>query len=104
MIVIANVFQKWQTVEDVVKPLSIKRRFRTSFDSQRVNGCQPLVKSAWEYFCHIFWSLWREMSCKVSPLWKLEILGVFVNTMTADEKYPVRDCENLQFPTQTKSS
>ena len=29
----ANVFPKLQTVKDLVKPLSRKRRFRTSFDS-----------------------------------------------------------------------
>ena len=29
-----------------------------------------------------------------------EILGVFVNRLTADGKYPVQDCENLQLPIQ----
>ena len=29
-----------------------------------------------------------------------EILGVFVNTLTADGKYPCQDCENLQLPIQ----
>ena len=37
------------------------------------------------------------MICKISPLLKFEIWGVFVNTFTADDKYPVRDSENLQF-------
>ena len=32
----------------------------------------------------------------MSPLVLGEILGVFVNTLTADAKYPVEDCENLQ--------
>ena len=40
------------------------------------------------------------MICKISPLLKFEILGVFVNTLTADDKYPVRDCGDLQFPIQ----
>ena len=35
------------------------------------------------------------MIWKISPLLKFEILIVFVNTMTADEKYPVPDCENF---------
>ena len=52
---IANVFPKLQTVKDLVKPLSRKSRFRTSFDSQDVNGCQRLVKSAGEHFHYIFW-------------------------------------------------
>ena len=29
-----------------------------------------------------------------------EILVVFVNKLTADEKYPVQDCENLQLSIQ----
>ena len=29
-----------------------------------------------------------------------EILGVFVNRLTADGKYPVQDYENLQLPIQ----
>ena len=41
------------------------------------------------------------MIWKISPLGKFEILGVFGNTLTADDKYPVRDCENLLLPLQT---
>ena len=33
-----------------------------------------------------------------------EILGVFVNTLTADGKYPVQVCENLQLSTQMQLS
>ena len=44
------------------------------------------------------------MTWKISPLWKFEILGVFVNIATGDDKYPLGDCENLQFPIQTKLS
>ena len=32
----------------------------------------------------------------MSPLVLAEILGLFVNTLTADDKYRVQDCENLQ--------
>ena len=37
------------------------------------------------------------MICKISPLLKFEILGVFFNTLIADVKYPVRDWQNLKF-------
>ena len=104
MIVIANVIRKLQTGTDLVKPLSRKRRFRTSFDIQSGNVCQTPVKSAWERFYHIFWSLWVEMIWKTSPWFNFEILGVFLNTLTADDKCPVRDCENMQFPIQMQSS
>ena len=40
----------------------------------------------------------------MSPLVIGEILGVFVNTLTADGKYPVQGCENLQLPIQMQLS
>ena len=55
MIVIGNVFPKLQNVKGLVKSLSRNRCFRTSFDSQRVNGCKTLVKFALEHLYHIFW-------------------------------------------------
>ena len=33
-----------------------------------------------------------------------QILGVFVNTLTADGKYPVQGCENLQHPIEMQLS
>ena len=44
------------------------------------------------------------MTLKISPLLKFEILGGFVNTLTADDKYPVWYCENLKFPIQLQLS
>ena len=44
------------------------------------------------------------MICKISPLFKFEILGLFVNTLTVDDKYPVQDCENLQLPIEVQIS
>ena len=40
----------------------------------------------------------------MSPLVLGEILGVSVNTLTADPKYPIQDCENLQLPIQMQLS
>ena len=100
MILIANVFPKIQTVKDLVRPLSKKCRFRTSIDSQHVKGYQSLVKSALEHFYHIFSSLWEEIIWKISPLLEFEILGVFDNTLTADDKCLVQDCGDLQFAIQ----
>ena len=36
----------------------------------------------------------------MSPLVLGEILGVFVDKLTPDGKYPIEDCENLQLPIQ----
>ena len=46
IIVIANVFPKLQTFKDLVRPLSKKRRLRTSFENhQHPKESQALVKS-----------------------------------------------------------
>ena len=47
-----------------------------------------------------FSSLSGKLIPKMSPVVSGEILGVFVNTLTADVKYPLQDCENLQLPIQ----
>ena len=44
------------------------------------------------------------MILKISPLLKFKLLGVFVNSLSADDKYLVGDCENLLFPIQTEVS
>ena len=44
------------------------------------------------------------MISKITPLLKFEIIGVFVNTLTADYKYASLDCENLQFLIQMQLS
>ena len=36
----------------------------------------------------------------MSPLVLGDILGVFVNVLTADTKYPVQDCDKLRLPIQ----
>ena len=40
----------------------------------------------------------------MSPLVLGEILRVFVNTLTADGKYPVQECQNLQIPIEMQLS
>ena len=37
------------------------------------------------------------MTWKISPLLNFEVLRVFVDTLTADEKYPFGDSGDLQF-------
>ena len=47
-----------------------------------------------------FPSLLGELIWKISPLVISEILEVFVNTLSADDKYPVQDCESLALSIQ----
>ena len=44
------------------------------------------------------------MTLKISPLLNFEILGVFVNTLTADENYRFQDSGDLLFPIQMQLS
>ena len=40
----------------------------------------------------------------MSPLVLGELLGLFLNTLTADDNYPVKDFENLPLPIQMQLS
>ena len=104
MTVIANVFPKLQTVKDLVRPCSKKCRFRTPFDSQYVKASLERVKSASKNFYHIFSPVCEKLICKISPLVICEIIVWFRKTFTTNEKYLVRDCENLPSPIQMQLS
>ena len=92
MIFIANVFPKLQTVKVFFIPLSKKRCFRTRFDGEHMKDLS------------CFFSFSGKLIWIISSLVLGEILGVFVNTLTADVKYPVQGCENLQVPIQMQLS
>ena len=104
MVVIDNISPKLQIVKNFVRPLFKKRRFGTRFDSQHVKVSRILAKSPREHFYHVFSSFWGKLIWKMSPLVLGEILGVFVNTLTADGKYPVQDWENLLLSVKMKLS
>ena len=63
-----------------------------------------LAKLPWERFYHGFLSFSMKLIPKISLRVLGEILGVFVNTLTAAGKYPVQRCENFQLPIQMQLS
>ena len=87
MTVIAYAFPKLQTTKDLVRPISKKPRFRTPFNSQHVKGYQTLVESVRQHFYQISSSLWAKLAWKMFLLVICKMLGHFVNTLTADDKY-----------------
>ena len=94
-IVMAIVFLKLQKVKNLVRTLSKKRCFRTSFQSQHVKISQTLMKAAGAHFYYIFSSFWEEMIWEMSPLFKFEVIEMFFNTLTAaDYKYAFLDSNN----------
>ena len=102
--VIANVFPKLQTVKILVRPLPKTELRNTRLDSQHVKASQILAESLWEEFDHVFSSFSGKLIWKMAPLLLGEIFGVSVNTLTADGKYFVQDCENLPLPIQMQLS
>ena len=63
-----------------------KLRVRTLMDSQHVKRSQRLLNTARQYFCNIFWSLWKKFISKNTNLVVSEILRLFVNILTNVEK------------------
>ena len=64
-----------------------KPHLRTLTETQHVKGPETLFKSARPYFWNIFWSSWKEICLKNSVLVVSEILRLFVNIFTPDDKY-----------------
>ena len=84
--------------------MSKKSRFRESFDKQHGKRTQALLKSASLHLCDIPWSLLSQLSWKTSLLLTCQILGLLVNTLSANEKYSVLNRDNLTIPSQMQLS
>ena len=68
---------------------------RTITDSEHVKGSKTLQKSAWRYFSQIFWLLWKKISSKNSFLVVFEILRLFANILTLEDKYSLSVKESV---------
>ena len=90
--------------ENVVLSMSKKSRLRGSSNKQHGKRAEPMLKSASHYLYHIHWSLPSQFSWKKSLLLTCQILGLPVNTLAADEKYPVLNRDNLTIPIQMQLS
>ena len=78
--------------------MSKKSRFRGCFDKKYGKRDQALLKSVSETLYHFHRSLPRRWSSKKSLLLTCQILGLLVNTLAPDEKYPVLNRDNLRIP------
>ena len=86
--------------ENVVRWMSKKYRFRESFDKQRGQPAEALLKSVSVHFYPIDWSLKSQLGWKKSLLFICQILGLLFNTLAADEKYLFLKRDNLTVPIQ----
>ena len=73
-------------------------RFREPFDKQHAKPAQALLKSAWQHLYYIHWLLPCQLRWKKSLFLTCQILGLLLNTLAADEKYPVLGWDNLTIP------
>ena len=84
--------------------MSKKSRFRGCFEKQYGKRAQTLLRSPSQHLYHIYWSLARKLCSKKSLLLTCQILGLLVNTLAADQKYPVVNRDNLTIPIQMQLS
>ena len=84
--------------------MSKKSRFRGCFEKQYGKRAQILLRSPSQHLYYIHWSLARKLCSKKSLLLTCQILGLLVNTLAADEKYPVLNRDNLTIPIQMQFS
>ena len=91
-------------LKDVATKTFKKSCFRTPFANEGFNGFQTLLKSARHHYYPLFLSIRGKLSCKKLPSVWYEILRLFVNALTVDDKYSVSNMQNLPQQFQTPAS
>ena len=91
-------------LKDVATETSKTSCFRTLLANERVNGFQTPLKSARHHYYPPFSSIRGKWSCKKSPSVWYEILRLFVNALTADDKYSGSNMQNFKQQFQTPLS
>ena len=92
---LADVFLNLRTPKKVGRQMSKKSRFRGLLDNQHCRQTNTQLKSKKKHIDHIYWSLWRQFNWKKSLLMIWKILGLFVNPLTAEDKYSPLNRDNL---------
>ena len=91
-------------LKDVITETSKRSCFRTPFANERVNGFQTLLKSPRHHYYSLQSSIRGKLSYKKSPSVWCEILRLFVNALTAGDKYSGSNMQNLRQQFQTPLS
>ena len=84
--------------------MSKKSSFRRPFEKEHGKRAEALFKSASVHFHSIDWSLKSQLSWKKSLLLVCHILGLLLNTLAANEKYPFLKRDNLAIAIQMQLS
>ena len=78
--------------------------YKTRFGKQRVGGFETVLKPARHHYYRMFASIWDKLSWKNFVLVCSEILGLFVNTLTAEYQYSRRNMQDFTQQIQTQFS
>ena len=81
-----------------------KPYYKTAFDNQPVDEYQTLIKSVRHYYYPIFPWIFDILSWKKCALVRSKILGLFVNTLTAEYKYSRRNMQTFAQQVETPLS
>ena len=95
---IADAFAILWIPKNVVRSISKKLRFRGTFHKQHSKRDEAVLKSEWDHFYQIYWSLWRQFSSKKSLLVIRKFLGLFFNILPADHRYSLLNRDNWTQP------
>ena len=75
--------------------MDVSYRFRTPFTSKGVQGSEALLEPVLKHFHPNFPLLSDNLSWNISTLARSEILGLFGNTLTVDQRYSRHRWEKL---------
>ena len=104
MALIADVFPKLETQKNLGRSMPKKSCFKGSFRKQHSKRPQTLLKYQVQILYHIYWLLWRQLTCEISLLVICKISRLFPNTLSADAKYSVVNRDNLTQPIKMQLS
>ena len=96
MTLIADAFPKLRSVKNVVRKMCKKACFKTSFESQNAKRSPQQLESAQQHFYRNFLSLQGKWNWIIFLSVISEILRLFINISTVDDKYSLHNSENLQ--------
>ena len=102
--VIAQVFLKLLVPKDVLTSIHKRSCFWKPFGSERVNKSLKLLKFPEKFFYPTSSSFLAILSKKKLVSVRSEILGLLVNTLTANYEYSRSNRENLPLPIQMQLS
>ena len=84
--------------------MSKKSRFRGLFQKEHGKLVETLLKSERQYLYYNHWSISWKLTYEKSLLVIFKILRLFVNTLTADDKYSLLNIDNSRQPNQMQLS